>query len=156
EYGVENLNSIKEDFKLRDVIYLNQVHSDKVYIYNKDYKNIKEEEGDGIITSEKGIAIGVFTADCVPIIIVNEKSKAIATIHSGWKGTFNSIVLKTLIKMKEEFKIDIKETKIFIGPHIKQCCYEVSNELKQNFLDKTGINEEKLFNGRNLSLKECI
>lgn len=156
DYGIDNLNSIIDEFNLKDVVYLNQIHSDKIYKYDKNYINIKEEEGDALITKEENVAIGVFTADCVPVIIANEKSNVIATIHSGWKGTFNSITLKTLLKMKDEFNIDINETKVFIGPHIRKCCYEVSEELKEKFLEKTKISEDKLFDGRKLSMQECI
>lgn len=156
ENGIENLKSIEKDFEVRDVIYLNQIHSDRVYVYNKGYTNIKEEEGDAIITDEKNVAIGVFTADCVPIIIVNEEKKVIATIHSGWKGTFDSIVINTINKMKSQFEINTSNTKVYIGPHIRQCCYEVSQELKEKFITKTGIEESRLFKERNLNMEECI
>ena len=154
DLGVENLKSIVEEFRLSDIQYLKQVHSDTVYTYNE--YDLKEKEGDALITNVKDVAIGVFTADCVPIIIVDNKNKVIGAIHSGWKGTFKSIVLKTLDKMKEEFNIDISSTKVFIGPHIRQCCYEVSEDLKNDFLNKTKIEEKKLFKKRNLSLEECI
>lgn len=154
DLGVENLKSIVEEFRLSDIQYLKQIHSDKVYTYNE--YDLKKEEGDALITNVKDVAIGVFTADCVPIIIVDNKNKVIGAIHSGWKGTFKSIVLKTLDKMKEEFNIDISSTKVFIGPHIRQCCYEVSEDLKNDFLNKTKIEEKKLFKKRNLSLEECI
>lgn len=154
DLGIKNLESIVEDFKLSKIQYLKQIHNDKVYTYNK--YDLKEKEGDAIITNIKDVAIGVFTADCVPIIIVDTKNKIIATIHSGWRGTFNSIVSKTLDNMKEKFNIDINFTKVFIGPHIRQCCYEVSEELKKDFLSKTNIEENKLFKERNLSLEECI
>ncbi|MGG7143732.1 peptidoglycan editing factor PgeF [Clostridium nigeriense] len=156
DYGIKNLNSIIRDFNLKNVEYLNQIHSDKVYIYDNSNKSIKDEEGDALITKEENTAIGVFTADCVPIIIADVKNNVIASIHSGWRGTFNSIVIRTLEKMVNEFNIDINETKIFIGPHIRQCCYEVSEELKENFIEKTKINKDLLFKGRNLSMEECI
>ena len=155
DFGVENLNSILSDFNLEQIEYLNQIHSDNVYIYNGS-EDIKNKEGDALITKEKNTAIGVFTADCVPIIIVDAKKNIIASIHSGWRGTFNSIVIKTLEKMVTEFNIDTNETKVFIGPHIRQCCYEVSEELKKNFIDKTKTNEDILFKSRNLSMEECI
>ncbi|MBU3135611.1 peptidoglycan editing factor PgeF [Clostridium gasigenes] len=156
ELGVVNLESIRDDFKVDSVKYLQQIHSDKAYIYNKYYKNIKDEEGDAIITVEKNVAVGVFTADCVPIIIVNEEKKVVAAVHSGWKGTFNSIVVNTINKMKEEYKINISNTKVYIGPHIRQCCYEVSEELKEKFIKNTRVEEGKLFKGRNLSMEEFI
>lgn len=155
EEGINNLYSIKEKFDLKDIIYLKQVHSDKVFKYDNG-DEINDNEGDGIITDEKNIAIGVFTADCVPIIIINEEKGAIAVIHSGWRGTFDSIAKNAIEKMKKNYDIDIKKTKVFIGPHIRQCCYEVSEELKIKFLNKTKIKEEKLFKNRNLSMEECI
>lgn len=156
EYGIKNLKSIVRDFDLDNIEYLNQIHSDKVFIYNKLKGSIKDEEGDALITKEKGTAIGAFTADCVPIIIADVKNNIIASIHSGWRGTFNSIVVKTLEKMVNEYNLDVNETKIFIGPHIRQCCYEVSEELKKSFVEKTKVEEKVLFKGRNLSMEECI
>ena len=92
--GKEALNSIVNDFNVKKVLYLNQVHSDKVYAY-KNEENFIENDGDGIITNERNVAVGVFTADCVPVIIVNEINGVIGAVHSGWKGTFNSFIIIT-------------------------------------------------------------
>lgn len=153
--GIKNLNSIRQDFDLEKVIYLKQVHSDIVYKYEKGDKELINKEGDGLISNIQNTAIGVFTADCVPIIIIDDNNN-MAAIHSGWRGTYNSIVLRTLEMMKNEFNTNFNNVKVFIGPHIRQCCYEVSLELKEKFLEKTKINEDILFRGRNLSLEECI
>ncbi|MDU4910540.1 peptidoglycan editing factor PgeF [Clostridium baratii] len=153
--GKEALNSIVDDFNVKKVLYLNQVHSDKVYTY-KNEENFIENDGDGIITNERNVAIGVFTADCVPVIIINEVSGVIGAVHSGWKGTFNSITKIALDKMKEEYEVDHKYTKIYIGAHIRKCCYEVSEDLKTKFLEKMNIEEDILFTGRNLNLEACI
>ena len=51
---------------------------------------------------------------------------------------------------------DYKDVKVYVGPHIRKCCYEVSQELKETFLEETGIPEDVLFDGRRLSLEECI
>lgn len=153
--GKEALNSIVDDFNVKKVLYLNQVHSDKVYTY-KNEENFIENDGDGIITNERNVAIGVFTADCVPVIIVNEVNGVIGAVHSGWKGTFNSITKIALDKMKEEYGVDHKYTKIYIGAHIRKCCYEVSEDLKTKFLEKMNIEEDILFKDRNLNLEACI
>lgn len=155
--GINELNSLKGEFNVDDIIYLKQVHSDKILSYEKNKKSIKDEEGDAIITNEKNVIIGVFTADCVPIILVDEEKEVIAAIHSGWRGTFASITLKTIKKMKEDFNVDAANIKAYIGPHIRKCCYEVSEELKLNFIEnKRTIHEKDLFNGRNLNLEACI
>lgn len=155
EVGIDAINSIKEDFNVDKVLYLKQIHSDMVLNYNDEVDFI-ENEGDGIITNKRNIAIGVFTADCVPVIIVNEVDGVIGAVHSGWKGTFNSITKKALQKMVDLYSVNHKNTKIYIGAHIRKCCYEVSEELKEKFIKEKSIKEDILFDGRNLSLKECI
>lgn len=152
EEGINNLNKLKDTFKVNNVVYLNQIHSDIIYeLKNNDIVNL---EGDAIITDEKSVAIGVFNADCVPVIIVDEKSKVIAAIHSGWKGTIKKIVYKTIMKMIKDYNCKEENLKVFIGPHNKVCCYEVSEELIDNFKEEyvnININE-----GRHLNLEKCI
>ena len=157
EEGIKELNSLKKEFNGKDIIYLKQIHSDKILKYTRNGKSIKDEEGDAIITNEKNVIIGVFTADCVPIILIDEEKKVIAAIHSGWKGTFESITLKTIEKMKREFNTNEINIKAYIGAHIRKCCYEVSEELKSKFIEKKKvINQEELFHGKNLNLEACI
>lgn len=156
EEGLNNIRTIVDEYVLKDIMYLKQVHSNKVYEYINGYDDVKNEEGDAILTSIDNLAVGVFTADCVPVIIVNEEKKVVAAIHSGWKGTFDSIVSVVLDFMSEKYSVNHKSTKVYIGPHIRQCCYEVSEELKEKFIDKTKIEEGVLFNGRNLSMEICI
>ena len=153
--GTNNLNNLKEIFKKNKISYLKQVHSDKVYIYDGT-NDIKDYEGDAIITKDEDSIIGVFTADCVPIILVDDDRKIVAAIHSGWRGTYDSITKNTVKKLVEEFGCREGSIKAFIGPHIRQCCYEVSEDLREKFLLKKKTHEDKLFKGRKLSLEECI
>ncbi|WP_160693084.1 peptidoglycan editing factor PgeF [Clostridium sp. C2-6-12] len=155
--GIEELESLKKEFEVDNIVYLKQIHSDKILVYKHNEKSIKDEEGDAIITNEKNVIIGVFTADCVPIILVDEENSVAAAIHSGWKGTFESITFKAIEKMKAEFKTNEKNLKAYIGAHIRKCCYEVSEELKLKFIEKkASIDNEELFEGRNLNLEACI
>lgn len=154
--GRENLDSLKKDFMAKEVVYLNQIHSDKVFVYEGNELEFIKNEGDALITDKEKVIIGAFTADCVPVILVDETKGVIAAIHSGWKGTFNSITKKTIEKMVSEFGSDSQDIKAYIGPHIRECCYEVSEELKDKFLEKTKIAENKLFKGRNLNMEVCI
>nr|WP_206151660.1 peptidoglycan editing factor PgeF [Clostridium sp. SM-530-WT-3G] len=158
EDGVAELNSLVCEFNSDEIIYLKQIHSDKIFRYDrKDSESIKDNEGDAIITNEKNVIIGVFTADCVPVILVDEVKGVSSAIHSGWKGTFASITYKTIKRMEKEFDCNPSHIKAYIGPHIRKCCYEVSEELKQKFIDeKTDIPESTLFSGRNLNLECCI
>ncbi|MBC5628426.1 peptidoglycan editing factor PgeF [Clostridium sp. NSJ-6] len=154
--GLKNIESLKVDFNVNEVVYLHQIHSDNVFVFNNNAKEFIEREGDAIVTNKENVIIGAFTADCVPVVLVDEVEGVIAAIHSGWKGTFNSITKKSIEKMIQEYGTRIENIKVYIGPHIRQCCYEVSEELKERFLDKTKIDENELFNGRNLSMERCI
>ena len=154
--ALKNIESLKVDFNVNEVVYLHQIHSDNVFVFNNNAKEFIEREGDAIVTNKETVIIGAFTADCVPVVLVDEVEGVIAAIHSGWKGTFNSITKKSIEKMIQEYGTRIENIKVYIGPHIRQCCYEVSEELKERFLDKTKIDENELFNGRNLSMERCI
>lgn len=159
EDGVSELEKLKDEFDLDGLIYIRQTHSDNVITYHKgeDEAVFREKEGDAIITSQKNIAVGVFTADCTPVLLVDKTRNVVAAVHSGWKGTYKSITLKTIKKMISEFSCKVQDIEVFIGPHIKKCCYEVSEELKEKFIkEKNNILESELFNGRNLSMEACI
>ena len=69
---------------------MNQIHSNKIFYIKKIKK--KKLTGDGLITNQKGIALGILTADCIPILIYDNKQKIIAAIHVGWKGIYRNIV----------------------------------------------------------------
>ena len=149
--GVLNLENLKEWFSLEKVGFLNQIHSDSVFIYDG-----KAKAGDGLITKERKVAIGVFTADCVPILIYNNKKEVISAVHSGWRGTYEGVLSKTLNMMSSLYDCDHEYTEIYIGPHNMDCCYEVGQELVDKFLQKDEYKDINIFNGRNLSLQKCI
>ena len=78
---------------------MRQTHSNRVLKINKlNYKN-KRFNSDAIITSVKGLALGVLTADCVPIILFNETNNSVGCIHAGWKGSLSGIIENTLKKL---------------------------------------------------------
>ena len=76
---------------------LNQIHSNKFYFISKNFKfNKKKLKGDALITNVKNIALGVLTADCVPILIYDKNLKVISIIHAGWKGAYIGIIKKVI------------------------------------------------------------
>lgn len=148
--GKKNLEDLKDIFNVKKVVYVNQIHSDKfIDATLKDFKG--DVDCDAIVTKEKNTIIGVFTADCLPLIAYDKEKNVIAAIHSGWKGTYNEIAKKTCEYMKEEYECN--NIKLLIGPHVMECCYEVSLELADKFREKFG--EEVALN-RKLNLKKCI
>ncbi|AWI03920.1 peptidoglycan editing factor PgeF [Clostridium drakei] len=150
-HGKKNLQNIKKWFGVNEVGFLNQTHSDKIV----EYKN-EIEEGDALITDKKNTAIGVFTADCVPVLLYDKNKKAIAAVHSGWKGTFDCILLKTIEKMEQQYGTKCEDLIVYIGPYIHECCYEVHYDLIDKFKGLEIYKDVNICNGRYLSLGKCI
>lgn len=153
--GLTSIEQLKKWFNVEEVIYLNQVHGTTVKVFDGD-KSIINIDGDGIITDKKNFIIGVFTADCIPIIIVDEEIGVMAALHSGWKGTLNNILAKGIKNLTDKYESRPEHMKVFIGPHNKVCCYEVSEELIDTFRKTEIFHEEVINEGRNLNLQRCI
>ena len=84
---------------------------------------------DGIVTSEKGVLLVSFYADCVPLFFVDPHKKVIALAHAGWKGTVGAIAKETIHKMVSEYGCEVASIRAVIGPAIDVCCYEVDEKV---------------------------
>ena len=116
------------------LILMHQTHSNKVVeITKKNYKKIIV--ADAMITQMRNLAIGVVTADCVPIIFCDIKSQVAGCIHAGWKGAFSGIVENTIQKVQ---KLNLKN-KIYasVGPCIGNKSYEVDIKFYKKFVSKS-------------------
>ena len=137
----KNLALVSKKFKLNlnKLFLMHQTHSNKVIVIDKKNKHLKRFRSDAIITKMRGVAIGVVTADCVPVILCDNKNNIVGCIHAGWKGATSGIIENTLLKFK---KLSL-EKKIFasIGPCIGKTNYEVSLKFYKNllFFSKTNI-----------------
>ena len=133
-------NKIRTPYK--KLIILDQIHSNKFHFINKNYKfNNTKLKGDALITNIKGVALGVLTADCAPILIYDKHKKIISAIHAGWKGAYKEIIKKVinfLIKNGSETKNLIG----IIGPCISQKNYEVKKDFKEKFNKKDKQNKK--------------
>ena len=120
------------NFNIENLTSNIQIHSN---IVNKiDKNNIgQKEEGDALITNLSNVPLLIFTADCVPIAIIDKKKKAIALAHAGWRGTYDAIAKKTIEKMIENYNTNPEDLVCVIGPSIGPCCYEVSKDLVEKF-----------------------
>ena len=120
------------------LITLNQIHGDKV-IQITDPRN-EEQKGDGLVTQVKGIALGILTADCGPVLFYDPDAEVIGACHAGWRGAKAGILQETLTAME---KLGAKRSKIFatLGPTIQQKNYEVGPE----FPDLIGETYETYF-----------
>lgn len=108
-------------------ITLKQVHSNAVV--NANGLHNSEREGDALIADCPGKSIGVRTADCVPILALDSRSRAIAAVHAGWRGTAEEVAARTVECMRAEFQINPADLYVAIGPCIRGCCYEVGADV---------------------------
>ncbi|NOZ84409.1 MAG: peptidoglycan editing factor PgeF [Epsilonproteobacteria bacterium] len=150
-----NLTSLSYKFTL--CFQPKQVHSSKIIVVTRKTEQIYA--ADGIITNDTGLFLSIKTADCVPILMYDENRKVIAAVHSGWRGTDKQIVRFCIEKLINKFKVNPKQLKVYIGPSIRDCCYEVSCEIAgrfgnypyktkngKPFIDLASINRELLLN----------
>ena len=116
------------------LISLKQIHSDVVHLF--DAAPVESRRGDASATNRPGLLLGVQTADCVPILLVDPKKRAVAAVHAGWRGTLRRIVVKAIGKMQMQYKSNPADLLAAIGPSIGGCCYEVGTEVASLFLSQ--------------------
>ena len=136
------------------LMLMHQTHSNKVVEIKKNNCNTKIE-ADAMVTKMKGIALGVVTADCVPVIICDVKNQIIGCVHAGWKGAYFGIINNTINKIK---KMNANNhIYASVGPCISQKSYEVDLDFFKKFIKlssknkkyfKNKNNKKKLFNLR--------
>jgi len=119
----------------------NVVHKPKQVHSSEIIGNCGERECDGVYTGSPGEAIAIAVADCVPILISANQGENIIALHSGWKGTIGRIGEKAC-RIFDPGSFD----RVWIGPSIRKCCYEVPAErvesFRKEFPDSTGIDEK--------------
>jgi YfiH family protein len=115
------------------LITLKQIHSDVIHLFDANTATAGPCRGDALATNRPGLLLGVQTADCVPILLVDPKKRAVAAIHAGWRGTLARIVVKAIGKMQMQFKSRPGDLLAAIGPSIGGCCYEVGTEVATQF-----------------------
>lgn len=110
---------------IKKCIFLNQIHSNIITHYNKDF----HFNADGVISSEKNTALCILSADCLPLFLYDNKSKTIAALHSGRKGCFENILKEAVLKMQKNFNTQAKNLKLIISAGIGAKNYELNGEL---------------------------
>ncbi len=113
------------------LVTLRQIHSDVVQLF--EAPPAEPCRGDASATNRASLLLAVQTADCVPILLVDPKKRAIAAVHAGWRGTLQRIVTKTIGTMHMQFGTKPADLLAAIGPSIGGCCYEVGTEVAVEF-----------------------
>ncbi|SDB89845.1 peptidoglycan editing factor PgeF [Acinetobacter boissieri] len=89
--------------------------------------------GDGLVTQQKGHALMMMTADCLPIVLGDERGSEVATLHAGWRGLANGIIEQTIASMQTN------PNWAWLGACISQPCFEVGAEVKATFCERYAV-----------------
>ncbi|MGJ0330582.1 peptidoglycan editing factor PgeF [Aliarcobacter cryaerophilus] len=148
--------ALKLGYNYEDLVYMNQIHSANIMIVDENSPKLVEN-CDSIITRSKNLPLMVMVADCIPILMFDDKKGIIAAIHAGRNSTFLEISKKTAEVFIEKFSSNQEDINAVFGASIQKCCYEVSEDLSKivensfgkefvenNYIDLQGINKQQL------------
>lgn len=146
---------------LENLIIPIQTHSDNIGIIKSDGNEKSQLPGhsspftdiDALITNQRGIALALNFADCVPIILFDSVKRVIAVVHAGWRGTVANIGPKTVEKMVENFNSNPEDIIALIGPAIGKCCFEVKEDVLEKLVQSVGNQAEEAIAGMYVDLK---
>lgn len=129
----ESYNKICNEMKIDEntIVTPVQTHTGNIKCIDKITERKDLQDIDGLITNQKNIALVTKNADCILFLFYDPIKKVIANVHSGWKGTFQKIVEKTVIKMINNYKCNPKDIICCISPSIRKCHFEVDNDVKE-------------------------
>ncbi len=123
------------------IFLANQVHGDQVLVLDEypdeNPSNYYYLDYDAIITQKKGIAIGVLTADCLPIMLYDPVREVIGIVHAGWRGTCLNIVGNVVSKLRNLFGVQLEDLLVGLGPSIGPCCYSVDIKVVRSIKNST-------------------
>jgi len=113
------------------IISVDQVHGSGIYLYARDSILSDEIKADAVVTDVSDVVLSVRLADCLGVFLFDKRRRVIAIVHSGWRGTKEGIVSKTVKFMAEHFKTNAQDLLAAFSPCIRKCCYEVKSEFKE-------------------------
>lgn len=148
--------ALKLGYNYEDLVYMNQIHSANIIVVDENSPKLVDN-CDSIITRSKNLPLMVMVADCIPILMFDDKQGIIAAIHAGRNSTFLEISKKTAEVFIEKFSSNPEDINVVFGASIQKCCYEVSEDLSKivensfgkefvenNYIDLQGINKKQL------------
>lgn len=148
--------ALKLGYNYEDLVYMNQIHSANIIVVDENSPKLVDN-CDSIITRSKNLPLMVMVADCIPILMFDDKQGIIAAIHAGRNSTFLEISKKTAEIFIEKFSSNPEDINVVLGASIQKCCYEVSEDLSKivensfgkefvenNYIDLQGINKKQL------------
>ncbi|MBC2776704.1 peptidoglycan editing factor PgeF [Parasphingopyxis marina] len=123
------------------LVTLHQAHTPDAIIVTKAFPDDARPQADGMATDKPGLALGILTADCAPILLADREAGVIGAAHAGWKGAMTGIARSVVEKM-EELGAQRKRIRAAIGPCIGRGSYEVDDDFRKRFEAIEGENEK--------------
>lgn len=124
-----------------NLVIARQVHGNRALAVEKAWESGNTPEADALVTAKPGLALGVLTADCVPVLFADQKNKVIGAAHAGWRGALGGILESTIDAMRS-LGADTASIQVAIGPCIRAHSYEVQEDFRDAFLAQSAINEK--------------
>lgn len=139
-FNEKTFKYLQQTCDIKTVIFLKQKHGVAGLVVDEAHRDTLSfsVEGDYLITKIPGIGLGILTADCLPVICVDEINKVIGIAHAGLRGSIAGVVPAMITAMKQKYGTIESTVKIIFGPSAKVCCYEIGNDIIDN------LNIEKL------------
>ena len=132
--GVEAFSTERDAVLPYPVIQGHQVHDCRVAVIDRPGLTREDLEGyDAFVTNLPGVAIGVRTADCVPVLLYDPVKRAVAAVHAGWKGTVLHVVRKAIEVLSMQFGCQAADLQAAIGPSIGPDSFQVGEEVAERF-----------------------
>ncbi len=125
-----NLEFVRKSIGTEKLVTLNQIHSAKCIIV--DENSDSDQEADALVTQSENIALGILTADCVPVLLFDPMQKIIGAAHAGWKGAKGGVIQNTVEKMIS-LGSNCEDIMSVIGPCVHVESYEVGEDFLGNF-----------------------
>lgn len=128
--------SICEKLSIPELTFCHQIHSTLGYVATYTTASLDPKpfasQGDYLITQEQ-IALGVMTADCLPIILYDQKTHSVGMIHAGWRGMAAGVIEQTFARMMQTFGSKPCDMQVVFGPAARACCYDVTSDFKKHW-----------------------
>jgi hypothetical protein len=126
------------------LLTLRQVHGAEVLIFGDETKAALTYPlpYDAVITDKKRVALGIWTADCIPILMMDVSKRIIAAVHAGWRGVWRGVIERTVKAMTQTFASAPADIVVGIGPGIGPCCYEVKEDVVSLFRNSYGSRDQ--------------
>lgn len=118
-------------------LVLRQTHGTRVLSPGEYRAQERPMEGDGLISHERGEEVGVFTADCLPVLAATESGECVGAFHAGWRGAAAGIVPAGIRRIAEMGQILSAHIRVVLGPAIGPCCFEVGPEVWESIQSET-------------------